>query len=46
MSLLCDMKLVSRDRVFLSRDKSVDLMGVLSCHTTFFELMRYNFVSL
>ena len=28
MSLLRDMKLMSRDRIFLSRDKSVDLIGV------------------
>ena len=28
--LLRDMKLMSRDRIFLSRDKSVDLNGVLS----------------
>ena len=30
MSLLRDMKLMSRNRLFLSRDKSVDLTGVLS----------------
>ena len=29
MSLLGDMKLMSGDRIFLSRDKSVDLTGVL-----------------
>ena len=27
MSLLRDMKLMSRDRIFLSRNKSVDLTG-------------------
>ena len=34
MSLLRDMKLMSRDRIFLSLDKSVDLTGVLSCRET------------
>ena len=34
MSLLRDMKCMSRDRIFLSRDKSVDLIGVLSCRET------------
>ena len=42
MSLLHDMKLMSRDRIFLSRDKSVDLTGVLSCRTTLFERLRHN----
>ena len=46
MSLLRDMKLMSRDRIFLSRDKSVDLTGVLSCRTTLFERLRYNLLSL
>ena len=30
MSLLRDMKLMSLDKIFLSRDKSVDVTGVLS----------------
>ena len=34
MSLLRDMKFVSCDRIFLLRDKSVDLTGVLSCRAT------------
>ena len=42
MSLLCDMKLMSRDRIFLSREKSVDLTGVLSCRATLFECLRHN----
>ena len=42
MSLLRDMKLISRNRMFLSRDKSVDLTGVLSCRTTMFECLRHN----
>ena len=46
MSLLRDMKLMSRDRIFLSRDKSVDLTGVLSCRATLFECLRHNFLSL
>ena len=46
MSLLCDMKFMSRDKSvdlscrathLLSRDKSVDFTGVLSCHATLFE---------
>ena len=45
MSLLRDMKLMSRYRIFLSRDKSVDLTGVLSCRTTMFECLRHNQVS-
>ena len=45
MSLLRDMKLTSRDRIFLSRDKSVDLIGALSCRATLFEL-RHNLLSL
>ena len=39
MSLLHDMKL-------MSRDKSVDLTGVLSCCVTLFECLRHNFLSL
>ena len=46
MSLLRDMKLVSRDRISLSHDKSVDLTGVLSCRATLFELLRHNLLSL
>ena len=46
MSLLRDMKLVSRYTVFLSRDKSVDLTGVLSCRPTMFECLRHNDLSL
>ena len=46
MSLLCDMKLMSRDRIFLSRDKSVFLTGVLSCSATLFERLRHNLLSL
>ena len=42
MSLLRDMKLTFRDRIFLSRDESVDLTGVLSCHATLFECLRHN----
>ena len=37
MSLLRDMKIMSHDRIFLSRDKNVDLTGVLSCRATLFE---------
>ena len=40
MSLLRDMKLMSRDRVFLSRNKSIDLTGVL-CRAT----LRHNLLS-
>ena len=39
MSLLRDMKL-------MSRDKRVDLTGVLSCRATLFELLRHNLLSL
>ena len=39
MSLLRDMKRVSRD-------KSVDLTGVLSCRATLFERLRHNHLSL
>ena len=39
MSLLHDMKLVSRD-------KGVDLTGVLSCRATLFECLRHNHLSL
>ena len=37
---------MSRDRIFLSRDKSVDLTGVLSCRATLFERLRHNLLSL
>ena len=46
MSLLRDTKLMSRDRILLSRDKSVDLTGVLSRRTTLFECLRHNLLSL
>ena len=46
MSLLRDMKLMSRDRIFLSRDKSVGLTGVLLCRATLFECLRQNYLSL
>ena len=46
MPLLRDMKLMSRDRIFLSLDKSVNITGVLSCHLTLFECLRHNFLSL
>ena len=46
MSLLRNMKLLLRDTVFLSRDKSVDLTGVLSCRATMFECLRHNHLSL
>ena len=46
MSLLCDMKLMSRDRIFLSCDKNVDLTGVLSCRATLFQCFRHNLLSL
>ena len=39
LSLLRDMKL-------MSRDKSVDLTGVLSCRATLFECLRHNLLSL
>ena len=34
---------MSRDRIFLSRDKSVDLTGDLSCRATLFERLRHIF---
>ena len=37
MSLICDMKL-------MSRDKSVGLTRVLSCRATLFECLRHNFL--
>ena len=46
MSLLRDMKLMSRDRIFLSCDKNVDLTGVLSCRSTLFERLRHNLLNL
>ena len=46
MSLVRDMKLMSRDRIYLSRDKSVDLTGVLSCRVTLFERLRHNLLGL
>ena len=46
MSLLPDMNVMSRDGIFLSRDKSVDLTGVLSCRATLFECLRHNLLSL
>ena len=46
VSLLSDMKLMSRDRIFLSRDKSVDSTEVLSCRAILFECLRHNFLSL
>ena len=46
VSLLRDMKPMSRDRIFLSRDKSVDLTVVLSCRATLFERLRHNLLSL
>ena len=39
-------KLVLHDRISLSRDKSVDLTGVLSCRVTLFECLRHNHLSL
>ena len=38
ISLLCDMKL-------MSRDKGVDLTGVLSCRATLSECLRHNLLS-
>ena len=38
MSLLRDMKL-------MSRDKGVDLTGILSCRATLFECLRHNLLS-
>ena len=46
MSLLRDMKIMSRDRIFLLRDKNVELTGVLSCRETLFERLRHNLLSL
>ena len=46
MSLQRDMKLMSRDRIFLLRDESVDLTRVLSCRATLFERLRHNLLSL
>ena len=46
MSLQRDIKFVSRDRIFLLHDKSVDLTGVLSCRATLFECLRHNHLSL
>ena len=38
--------LVLRDRISLSRDKNVDLTGVLSCRVTLFECLQHNHLSL
>ena len=46
MSLLRDIKFVSRNRIFLSCDKSVDLTGVLSCRAALFECLRHFHLSL
>ena len=46
MPLLRDMKPMSRNRIFLSRDKSVDLTGVSSCRATLFECLRHNLLNL
>ena len=46
MSLLRDIKSVSRDRIFLSRDKSGDLTGVSSRRETLFECLRHNHLGL
>ena len=35
-----------KSQIFLSRDKSVDITGVLSCRATLFERLRHNLVSL
>ena len=40
MSLLLDMKFVSRDKIFF------DFTGVLSCHATLFECLSHNHLSL
>ena len=45
MSFLRDMKIMSRDRIFLSHDKSIDLTGVLACRATLFECLRDNLLS-
>ena len=46
MSLLRDIKRMSRDRIFLSHDKNVDFTGVLLCCATLFECLRHNHLSL
>ena len=35
-----------RDKKFISRDKNVDLPGILTCRTTLFECLRYIHLSL
>ena len=40
------MKFVSRDRIFLSCDKSVDLTEILLCRATLFKCLRRNHLSL
>ena len=35
-----------RDMEFVSRDKGVDLTGVLLCRATLFECLRHNHLSL
>ena len=40
------MKLALRDGIFLSRDRRVDLTGVLPCRPTLFECLRHNHLSL
>ena len=37
---------LQRDMKIMSRDKSVDLTGVLSCRVTLFERLRHNLLSL
>ena len=37
---------MSLNRIFLSRDKCVDLTGVLSCRATLFERLRHNVLRL
>ena len=46
MFLLRDIKLLLCNRIFLSRDKSVDLDGALSRRATLFECLRQNHLSL
>ena len=46
MSLLRDIKFVSCDRIFLLRDRSVDLARVLSCRATLLECLRHNYLGL
>ena len=46
MSLLRDMTLMSSDRTFLLRDKSVDLTEVLSCRAISLECLRHYLLSL